>query len=90
MEQDGKLPFLNFEVRRNDNTRLLFKISHKPTNTQRFIINESHPSVQHKMAAFNSMLHRAMSIPITEEDRQAELNYIYETACLNGYAREPI
>jgi hypothetical protein len=30
------------------------------------------------MAAFNSMLHRAMSIPMTNEDRQAELNYIYK------------
>jgi hypothetical protein len=48
----------------------------KPTNTPRFIINESHRSVQHKMAAFNSMPHRAMSIPMTNEERQAELNYI--------------
>jgi hypothetical protein len=31
-----------------------------------------------------------MSIPMTKEDRQAELNYIYETARLNGYARELI
>jgi hypothetical protein len=27
---------------------------------------------------------------MTGEDRQAELNYIYETARLNGHAREPI
>jgi hypothetical protein len=52
MEKDGKLSFLNVEVRRNINTGLLFKIYRKPTNTQRFIINESHHSVQQKMAAF--------------------------------------
>jgi hypothetical protein len=88
MEKDGKLPFLDFEVGRNDNIVLLYKIYRKPTNTQRFIINESHHSVQHKITTFNSMLHRA--IPMTNEDRQAELNYIYETARLNGCAREPI
>jgi hypothetical protein len=48
---------------------------------------ESHNFVQIKMGAINSMFHRAMSIPMTNEDRQAELNYIYETACLNVYAR---
>jgi len=90
IEKDGKLPFLDVEVRRDGAAGLLFKIFRKPTNTQRFIINESHHSMQHKMAAFNSMLHRATSIPMTDEDRKAELNYIFETARLNGYAREPI
>jgi PHD/YefM family antitoxin component YafN of YafNO toxin-antitoxin module len=90
VEKDGKLPFLDVEVRRDEAAGLLFKIYRKPTNTQRFIINESHHTVQHKMAAFNSMLHRAMSIPMTDEDRKAELNYILETASLNGYARESI
>jgi hypothetical protein len=41
MEKDGKLPFLDVEVGRSDNTGLLL-------NTQRFIINESHHNVQHK------------------------------------------
>jgi hypothetical protein len=36
--------------------KLSFKIFRKPTNTQRFIVNESHRSTQHKMAAFNSIL----------------------------------
>jgi hypothetical protein len=42
------------------------------------------------MAAFNSVLQRAMRIPMTKENRQVELNYTYETARLNGYAGEPI
>jgi hypothetical protein len=90
MEKDGKLPFFYIEVGRNDNMGFLFKIYRKPTNTQRFIINESHHTVQHKMAAFNSMLYRAMIVPMTNEDCQAVLNYIYETARLNENARGPI
>jgi hypothetical protein len=62
----------------------------KPTNTQRFIVNESNHSVQHKIVAFNSMLHRAVDIPMSKEDSVAELNFIFETAHLNGYEKEPI
>jgi hypothetical protein len=57
------------------------------------ILNSQHESIKftYEMEKDgNSMLHRAISIPMTKEDRQAELNYIYETAHLNGFAREPI
>jgi predicted metal-dependent hydrolase len=74
-------------MEKDDNTDLLFKIYRQLTNNiHRFIINESHHSVQHKMAAFNSMFHLAMSIPMKNENH-AELKYIYETTGLNGYAR---
>jgi hypothetical protein len=52
------------------NNKLGFKIFRKPTNTQRFIVNESHHSTQHKMAAFNSMMFRAVNVPMSTEDKK--------------------
>jgi uncharacterized protein (UPF0335 family) len=53
-------------------------------------VNESHHSRQHKMAAFNSMIHRAVNIPMNDADEEAELAYIYEAAKVNGYDRTNI
>jgi hypothetical protein len=83
------LPFLDVEVNRLTNNKLSFKIFLKPTNTQRFIVNESHHSIQQKMAAFNSMLFGGVNVPMSTEDQKAELEYIYEAAKLNGYDKVP-
>jgi hypothetical protein len=85
IEKEGVLPFLDVEVRRTEDNQLQFKVFLKPTNTQRFIVNESHHSRQHKMSAFNSMMHRAVNIPMNDEDQKAEFAYIYEAAQINGY-----
>jgi hypothetical protein len=37
------------------------------------------------MAACNSMFHRLFKIPLSDEHFHNELNYIFETAKLNGY-----
>jgi hypothetical protein len=80
IEVNGTLPVLDVEVKRLTNNKLGFKIFRNPTNTQRFIVNESHPSNQHQMATFNSMLFQAVNVPMITEDQKAELEYIYEAA----------
>jgi hypothetical protein len=60
--KDGKLSFLDVEVKRNGDS---CSKSTESQSTKRFIINESHHSVQNMMATFKSMLHRAMGIPLT-------------------------
>jgi uncharacterized membrane protein len=42
IEKEGVLPFLDVKVRRTENNQLQFKVFRKPTNTQKFIVNESH------------------------------------------------
>jgi hypothetical protein len=37
------------------------------------------------MAAFNSMMHRAVNIPMNDEDQKAEFASIYKAAKINGY-----
>lgn len=62
-----------------------FSIFRKPTFTDNVIhANSQHP-VNHKLAAFHSMLHRLINIPMSSEDYFKELNCIKEIGINNGY-----
>lgn len=86
-EVDGKLPFLDILVVREPSisSPLSFEIYRKPTNTRRTIPASSNHSYQHKMAAYHHMIHRMLTLPLSEEGKQKELEYIFETARINGY-----
>lgn len=89
VEEAGRLPFLDLLVKR-DGCKLEFEIYRKPTNTQRFIPNCSNHPTQHKLAAFNSMAHRLVGVPMSEADFEKEKDYILDTAEKNGYQRSTI
>lgn len=72
------------------NDSVEFGIYHKPTSTMRTITSDSHCPIQHKKAAFHSMVHRLCRIPLTVAKYQAEYEYIKETARVNGYKSEMI
>jgi hypothetical protein len=78
---DGSLPFLDVRVTRRD-SRLEFDFYRKPTNTQRCIPITSCHSMEHKMAAFHSMLHRACTLPLSRK------NFEKEVAPLTGSCRK--
>lgn len=88
-EKDGKLPFLDVLIVRESN-QMNFEIYRKPTHTQRVIPNTSNHSHQHKAAAFQHMIHRLETFPLSVTGKQKELNYIFETARLNGYSTRTI
>lgn len=85
-EKDGKMPFLDVEVMRTDNNKLGFKIYRKPTNTCTFINAKSFHCSNHKHAAFNSMVFRACSIPMSETHFEEEINFIKTVAIKNGFS----
>ncbi|XP_053692160.1 uncharacterized protein LOC128740623 [Sabethes cyaneus] len=87
-EVDNKLPFLDLLVsRKNDNT-LKFSIYRKPTSTDRYITCDSNHFGAQKQAAFHSMAHRLVSIPMERTDFIEEKTKIYDAANLNGYGKE--
>ena len=89
LEENGQIPFLDLLIQRK-NDRIELGIYHKPTATKRYITSDSaHPMV-HKKAAFNSMVHRLINIPLTNENFKVELQYIYETANTNGYQKSMV
>jgi hypothetical protein len=89
VEKDGSLAFLDILVIRSENM-LEFDIYRKSTATTRFICNDSLHPHQHKMAAFNSMIHRLLSFPLSPERYKIEKTHIIEVAKINGYSAASI
>jgi GIY-YIG catalytic domain len=85
IEVDGTLCFLDVQIKRSD-TGLVFNVYRKPTMTSRYIPVESNHSIQHKSAAFNSMIHRMITIPMNAENTLTELSEIKRIAKVNGYS----
>lgn len=86
-EVNGSLPFLDLKIIRSEDGRLNFDIYRKPTHTDRFITADSFHHQSHKYAAFNSMIHRLVNVPLSKELFDKEWNYILKTADLNGYTQ---
>ena len=83
-EVDGKLPFLDLLLSRNKN-KIAFDIYRKSTTTDRFITSDSHHSYQHKLAAFRSLVHRLVNIPLSLTNFEKEKAKIIQIAQVNGY-----
>ncbi|XP_052746613.1 uncharacterized protein LOC128199716 [Bicyclus anynana] len=84
IEQNNSLNFLDVTITRVNN-RHHFGIYRKPTYTDITIPASSCHPWQHKLAAFHSYVHRLMSIPLTRDQYNKELNIIYRMAISNGY-----
>jgi predicted acetyltransferase len=56
----------------------------KPTSTTRYITSDS----QHKAVAFNSMLNRICTYPISDDHRAEEIETIQKIAKVNGYGKK--
>jgi hypothetical protein len=87
VEDNETLCFLDTQIKRVDK-KLTFNIYRKPKATSRYIPIESHHSIQHKSAAFNSMIHRLVTTPLSPDDATTELNEIKTIAKINGYSEE--
>lgn len=90
VEQEKSLTFLDIQIYRNSSQNFEFKIYRKPTSTERFITSDSFHSFSHKLASFNSMVHRMLNIPLFREELKKETQKIYQIAKINGYGRKII
>lgn len=88
-EEEGKIPFLDLLVKRSSG-KLFFEVYRKATHTQRFIPRDSNHAMQHKMAAFNCMIHRLVNMPMLRTDFLKEREHIKDTAKKNGFEEEII
>lgn len=83
------LNFLDLTISRIGNKHD-FRIYRKPTYTDVTIpVSSCHP-IQHKLAAYRSFVHRLMSVPLSQDNYNRELNIIYHMAKRNGYNRSMI
>ena len=65
--------------------KLKFNIYRKPTTTGTTIHADSHHPYSQKMAAYNSFIHRLLTIPLDDNDFRDKLNTIKYIAVANGY-----
>lgn len=84
-ESNNALPFLDLLISRTQCDGIRFSIYRKSTHTNRFITSDSHHSGSHQSAAFHSMIHRLINIPMDRVDYDTELAHIKNIALLNGY-----
>src|SRR3978361_589466 len=67
IDVDNKISYLDLTIE-NKNGRFEFSIYRKPTHTDTTIpYSSNHPST-HKLAAYNSMVHRLLTIPVSREN----------------------
>ena len=67
------------------NNKLSFKIFHKPTHTDVTIHSTSNHPYAQKLATFRSYIHRLVTVPLSPENYNIELNIIKQIAVNNGY-----
>ena len=83
-EINNSINFLDLNISKNNN-KLKFKIYRKPTTTTTTIHANSYHPYSQKIAAYNSMIHRLIHIPMDITDYTDELNTIKYIAIDNGY-----
>ena len=88
-EHDNKLNYLDVTISKSNN-KFTYSIYRKPTQTDLIIPNKSIHPYQHKMAAFYSMLHRMLKIPMNSIEQNKERNIIKQLAKANGYHNKTI
>ncbi|KAJ8939829.1 hypothetical protein NQ318_013048 [Aromia moschata] len=86
VEHNEQLPFLDVLVIRNSDNKLEFDVYRKETAILRYIPNDSHHPFQHKMASFNSLIHRLLNFPLSKERFEHEKQLIKNIAKSNGYS----
>lgn len=89
-EKDKKLAFLDTMVIRTDDGSLEFEVYRKPCTTERRIVYDSVQYIKHKMAAYHSMSHRMVNLPLKEEAYMKERETILRIGQKNGYKRNSI
>lgn len=83
--QNKSINFLDLTIYADTKGNLKFKIFRKPTTTDLIIPFHSNHPINHKLAAFHSMAHRAFSIPMAKVDLDWEINTIFNISRANGY-----
>lgn len=72
------------------NGKLEVDVYRKPTSTQRLIPSDSFHDYKHKMAAYHSMAHFMVNLPLTDEKVVEEVKKIVEIGKVNGYKESTI
>lgn len=89
IEKDSKINFLDLTLEHIHN-KIEFDIYRKPTFTDITIPSSSNHPIPHKLAAYNSMIHRAFAIPLSKDKLEQEIKIIKYIGTNNGFNEKTI
>ncbi|XP_050498525.1 uncharacterized protein LOC126886857 [Diabrotica virgifera virgifera] len=84
-ESNKSINFLDLTLTRMD-SKLIFSVFRKPTQTDHTIPRSSNHPFQQKMASFYCYIHRLLSLPLSDTNFNSELDIIKQLAYSNGYS----
>lgn len=90
IEENSHIVFLDLDLYHNNDGKIDIGIHHKATSTLRLIPSDSHTPIQHKLAAFNSLAHRLVNLPLSVNNYLKEYKHIKDAALVNGYSLNTI
>ncbi|XP_044760215.1 uncharacterized protein LOC123317673 [Coccinella septempunctata] len=90
LEVNRSINFLDLTISRSEDSSLTFEIYRKKTQTDHIIPAQSCHPRSHKMAALRCYVHRALNFPLSQANREKELNIIKQIALNNGYDPEVV
>ncbi len=88
-EKNSEIPFLDIKLVR-ELERITIDIYRKPTDKPLCIPEDSNHHINHKLAAFESSFFRLWNLPLNDERRKVERNYLINMAKINGYNTDDI
>ena len=83
-ENNEKLAFVDTIISR-PNKKLCIDVYRKPTHTDRYLDYNSHHDRKHKANTARTLIHRALTLPNTEEGKTNELKHVTDALRTNGY-----
>ena len=72
-ENNNQLPFLDTLIQRSKNGKLSSSIFRKPTDTDCYLNFISDHPLQHKRAVFDTLMHRAVTLPCHKLEKRKEI-----------------
>lgn len=81
---------MDISIQRSNDERIEFDFHRKDTCTDRYIPIESNQHPSHKLAAFDSMIHRLVNVPLWMKNFANEKHKILHIAEVNGVSADII
>ena len=89
MENEDRISFLDMMLIR-EGSKIEIDIFRKPTDVPQCIPANSYHPIAHKMAVFESAVYRMWRLPLNNERRHRELEYLKRMARLNGHSEQKV
>ena len=83
--KDNTLPFLDCEVRIEEDRTLSVGVYRKPTHTDQYLLFDSHHPLEHKMSVIRTLQHRALHIPTSTQNKERESKHVKAALKTCGY-----